>query len=74
MLESYELPFGLRIENINYDEPELTIIESLANYDMNSFDKKIMNHVLCKNMDWCIKNKTSKNKLNHKNKNKTKKN
>ena len=72
MLESYEVPFGLRIDNINYDQPELTIMESLVKYDMSSFDKKIMNHVLCKDMEWCLKNKTSKRKPNHKNK--TKKN
>lgn len=71
MLDSYELPFGLRIDEIK-EEPELMVLTSLNSYNLNEVDKKILDHVLCENLDWCVKNKTSKSKKNHKNKTKKK--
>ena len=71
MLDSYELPFGLKINEIK-EEPELMVLTSLNNYNLNDVDKKILDHVLCENFDWCVKNKTLK--VKKKIKNKTKKN
>ena len=48
------------------------VLTSLNSYNLNEVDKKILDHVLCENLDWCIKNKTSKSKKNHKNKTKKK--
>ena len=71
MLDGYTLPMGLLTKPI---KTEIIIIQKPRHFDSTHFDKLLLEHVVSKKMDWCINNKTCKNKTKQIKKKQTRKN